>query len=310
MSGSSSGSARCEPGGHRRAATARSGATGTSRSAISLSAREIEHARDLVDVLRRDVEALHQQHARRMGHRAFDLQPDHLAEAPLAQLFLDRHEQVGRLFLLDREVGVARDPEEVVLQHLHAREQRVQVRGDDLLEQDVRPLADLHEARQHRRDLDSREEAFAALGVANGDCQGQRKVADVRERVTRVHGQRRQDGEYLVEEAAPQLDVALRVAPRSGRCGCPRRRAPRGPGRRSRSAWRRSAATAFGLRRGSMPRSSRPASDWSDLPRPVASARRREPGRTRRGCWRRWPGSALDRAAGCARRPPRTARDR
>ena len=81
-----------------------------------------------------------QQRARRVRHRALDLEPDDLAEAALAQLLLDRHQQVGRLFLLDREVGVARDPEEVVLEDLHAREQRVEVGGDDLLEQDVRPL--------------------------------------------------------------------------------------------------------------------------------------------------------------------------
>ena len=96
-----------------------------------------------------------------MGHRTLDLEPHDLAEAPLAQLLLDGHEQVGRLFLLDRQVGVARHPEEVVLDDLHAREQRVEVGGDDLLEQHVGVLTDLHQARQDGRHLDAREEALA-----------------------------------------------------------------------------------------------------------------------------------------------------
>ena len=146
-----------------------------------------------------------------MRHRALDLEPHDLAEASLAQLLLDGHQQVGRLFLLDREVRVAGDAEEVVLNDLHAREQRVEVGGNDLLEQHVRPLAHLHEARQDRRHLDAREQPLAALRVADGDRQRQRQVADVREWVARVHGQWRQHGEYLVEEAAPQLYVALRA---------------------------------------------------------------------------------------------------
>ena len=119
-------------------------------------------------------------------------------------------EQVRRLFLLDREVGVARDPEEVVLDDLHAREERVEVGGDDLLEQHVRPVADLHQARQDGRHLDAREEALAGVGVAHGHRERQRQVADVRERVAGVDRERRQHREDLVEEAPAQLDVALR----------------------------------------------------------------------------------------------------
>ena len=48
---------------------------------------------------------------------------------------LDRLEQVVGL-VLELEVGVAGDAERVVREDLHAREQRVEVRGDDLLERD------------------------------------------------------------------------------------------------------------------------------------------------------------------------------
>ena len=72
-------------------------------------------------------------------------------------------------------------------------------------------VPDLQQARQHRRHLDAREAPLARLGVADRHRQRQRQVADVRERVARVDGQRRQHREDLVEEALPQLDVALRA---------------------------------------------------------------------------------------------------
>ena len=94
-----------------------------------------------------------------------------------------------------------------MLQDLHAREEGVQVGGDDLLEQDVGVLAHLDQARQHRRHLDPGEAALAGLGVAHGHRQRQREVADVGERVARVDRQGRQDGEDLVKEAPPQLEA-------------------------------------------------------------------------------------------------------
>ena len=103
---------------------------------------------------------------------------------------------------------------------LHAREERVQVGGDDLLEQDVGARADLPQARQHRRHLDAREAALAGARVAHGDRQRQRQVADVRERVRRIDRQRRQDREDLVQEALAQLELALRSLLVAARCGC------------------------------------------------------------------------------------------
>ena len=63
--------------------------------------------------------------------------PHDLAEAAAAQLGLDGLEQVVGL-VGDLEVGVARDAEHAAVDDLHAREQRVEVGGDDLLERDER----------------------------------------------------------------------------------------------------------------------------------------------------------------------------
>ena len=130
---------------------------------------EIEHPGDLVYVRLLDVQAAHQQRPRGVGHGALDLEADDVAEAALAQLLLDRLEQIRRLFLFECQVRVARDAEEVVLEDLHAREERVEVGGDDLLEQHVRLLADFHQARQDRRHLDAREQTLVGDRVAHGD---------------------------------------------------------------------------------------------------------------------------------------------
>ena len=76
------------------------------------------------------------------------LEPHDLAEAPPPQLVLDRAQQVVGL-VGDGEVGVARDPEVVVAQDLHAREELVEVAGDDRLERHERAVAERDEARQH-----------------------------------------------------------------------------------------------------------------------------------------------------------------
>ena len=110
------------------------------------------------------------------------------------------------------EVGVAGDPEHRVSEHLHAREQRVEVRGDHLLERDE-PFAvgQRDEARQQRRDLDAREQVFAERGVADADREVQREVRDVGEGVRRVDGERCEHGEDALVEHLAQLRTVGRV---------------------------------------------------------------------------------------------------
>ena len=104
---------------------------------------------------------------------------------------------------------------------LHAREERVEVGGDDLLEQDVGARRHLPQARQDGRHLDAREAALAGARVAHRDRQRQRQVADVGEGVRGVDRERRQHREDLVHEPLPQLDAGAPGGPRSGRMRMP-----------------------------------------------------------------------------------------
>ena len=71
----------------------------------SVERRQVEHARDLVDVGRsRPMPRISR--PRGGGHRALDLEPDCFAEAAPPELLLDRHQQVVGLVLLDLEVRV------------------------------------------------------------------------------------------------------------------------------------------------------------------------------------------------------------
>ena len=141
-----------------------------------------------------------------------DLDAHDLAEAAAAQLVLDRAQQVVRL-VGDGEVGVARDPEDVVVDDLHAREELVQVLGDEVLERHERaPVADRHEAREHLlRHLHARERLLLGLRVAHEHGERQREVRDVGERAPEPDRQRRQHGEDLAPEALVEL-VAVRAA--------------------------------------------------------------------------------------------------
>ena len=166
--------------------------------------------RDVVAIGLAETEPAQQEVAGVGRHRPLDLEPDGLAEPPPAKLFLDREQKVVGLVLLDREVGVAGHPEEVVLLDLHAREQRVEVGLDDLVDEDEAMRLDLHEAGQDLRDLDPREPTFAGLRVAqpDGDRQGQRR--DVREWMAWVHRERREDRKDLVEEALAKCRMVFR----------------------------------------------------------------------------------------------------
>ena len=76
-----------------------------------------------------------------------DLDAHDLAEAPAAQLVLDRLKQVGGV-VGHLEVRVAGDSEDVVVGDFHSREQRIQVVGDDVLQRH-------HQARARARAAES-----------------------------------------------------------------------------------------------------------------------------------------------------------
>ena len=254
-------------------------------------AGEVEHPADLVAVVLREADAAQEDVPGRGRHRALDLEADGLAEAAPAKLLLDGEQEVVRLVLLDRQVGVAGDPEEVRLEDLHAAEQEVQVGLDDLVEQDERRRSDLDEAGQDLGHLDPGEPALAGLRVAHADRDREAERADVRERVAGVDREGRQDREDLVDEPLAQPLVVIghlavvedrdaffgKLGPERGEDRPRGRRSAPGPGPGSRPAAR--------------PGCGRPARSWSSPRRPAGATRRRGPGRTRRACWRRWPGT-------------------
>lgn len=100
---------------------------------------------------------------------------------------------------------------------LHAGEEVVQVRGDDVLERHEARLeevgghrrlgaAHLEEARERRRHLDPREVLLARLGVDEDHREVEREAGDVGEGVGRVDGER---GEYRVYLVAEELTQAV-----------------------------------------------------------------------------------------------------
>ena len=128
---------------------------------------EVERADALVDGVVVEVELADEQLAHLGGDPGVDLEAHGRAEAAAAQLDLDRGEQVVGLLLLEREVGVAGDPEGEGLHDLHAREQLVEVGGDDLLERhEALAVGHDHEAGQQRRHLHPGEAALVVDGVA------------------------------------------------------------------------------------------------------------------------------------------------
>ncbi len=149
-----------------------------------------------------------QQRAQPLRHRARDLEPDSRGRPlPIPQHQFQSDEEIVRLVDLDLDVGVARDPERVVLDQRHPGEQLIEVGGDHLLDRHEPPSAgELEEPRQQRRDLHPREAADAAVRVADDDRKVERQIADVRERVRRIDRERGENGED------PFLEHLLKLA--------------------------------------------------------------------------------------------------
>ena len=140
-------------------------------------------------------------------HARLDLEAHHLAEAAAAELLLDGLEHVVGL-VGDVVVGVAGDPEERVAHHLHPREERAEVGGDQVVEghERVAVLAEREEAAQELlRHLDPREHVGVLLGIAQRNREAQREVRDVGEGPAQADHERGQRGEHLALEEGREL---------------------------------------------------------------------------------------------------------
>ena len=154
-------------------------------------ARVVEHPADLEGFVGADAEAASEDLAQLLGHGPLNLESDGFAEAPAPELLLDSDEQVIGLVLIEGQVRVSSHAEQVMPKDLHALEQDIEVRPDDLVEEGVPVGPDrlaihprqLHEAWQHGRDLDPGEPSLVRLGVPQRDGDREGQAGDVRERM-------------------------------------------------------------------------------------------------------------------------------
>src|ERR1035438_9602722 len=108
-----------------------------------------------------------------------------------------------------REIGIAGDPEHVVLGDGHGREERAEMGGDDLFHQDdPLPVRKDHETGQQGRRLYPGGALVAATRIHHADHQIQREVGDVRERMALVDGER---SEYREDLPVEHLDGIVPV---------------------------------------------------------------------------------------------------
>ena len=123
-----------------------------------------------------------------------DLQPHGEPELPLRQFALQRLAQVLHFFLVDPQVGIARDAELRVVHYFATREELMQVRVHDRREQHERVVRSgdfrrhLDHARHQPRRLDDRHGGLAAEGVASGqlDDEVETLIHYLRKRVRRI----------------------------------------------------------------------------------------------------------------------------
>ena len=111
------------------------------------------------------------------GHTPIDLEADGGAEASAPQLGLEGAKQVVGGVVVELEVAGSGDPEWVPGQDLHAREEQVEVGGDDLLERyERRCVVGGQESLEEGRHLDPRELRAPVGGVAQPDRQALARV--------------------------------------------------------------------------------------------------------------------------------------
>ena len=176
-------------------------------------ARQVEQARDADTRRRRRGRGPSIRNCSTRRGVGLDLQADGGAAAALADLLLDGLEQVLHFVVVDFDVAVARDAEDGVALQGHAGEQVRQVQADDRFQrrEDVSGAARLgrqrHEARQHGRHLHDGEQLSRRRRAAAAHGQVERLVEQVRERMARVDGQRRQHREDLAAEDLAQVPL-------------------------------------------------------------------------------------------------------
>jgi hypothetical protein len=142
-------------------------------------------------------------------HVGLHLEAHDRCEAALAQLGLDQGQQVVGLLLGLFRDRVAGDPEQFAGFHHHARKQQIQVVGHDLFEWHEDLVGQGQEARHAGAQwhLDPGERGLVVVRVAHRDQQIERQIGDERERMGRVHGLGRDQGEDVAQVDLAQLPL-------------------------------------------------------------------------------------------------------
>ena len=159
-----------------------------------------------------------------LGHRVGHLEAHRRAEAAPRELPLHGLEQVLVAVFLDLEIGVAGDPEQVPVDHLHTGEHLTEMGPDQLLQRqegrERRTATVLIAVYPHQPwhvvgHLYPGEALDAAVRVAHHHGQVQRQARDVRKRVRRVHRQRGEHREDLFGEVSrqPQSLLIIEIGP-------------------------------------------------------------------------------------------------
>ena len=105
------------------------------------------------------------------------------------------------LVAVQLEVGATGEPERLVREDVHAREEGVEMRADHLLEwHEAVPAGQCREPRQRGRDLDPRHALIAGYRVGHDHRQVERHRRDVWEGMRGIDRQRGQHREDLLRE--------------------------------------------------------------------------------------------------------------
>ncbi len=175
---------------------------------------EPERRRNLIDIILRDLEVLHQDGPDARRHGILHAHPYDRAEASQPDGFLDRAYQVGRFVFLDLDVGIARQTEHVGFLDGHAGEKHAQILRDQVFQPDVAEcvllrisIGNLHKPREDRRHFHAREAFFPARG-SDDDREAEAQVGDVRKRMPGVECER---GEHRKDLAGKQIAQLLVV---------------------------------------------------------------------------------------------------
>ena len=187
-----------------------------------IQAHQVDDAWYPVEIVLVEAELLQQEPGHDLRTVVGDFQAHGVAEVALRQFALQCDAQILHLFVIDEQVGVARDAELVTAQHVHAGKQfadaGMQDRGeeDEAVVNTAKRLRQTDHARQGTRRLHDRCAGIAPEGVGALELDGEVEtlVQHAREGVGRIEPDRRQHRHYLPDEEVAN-PCALFVVPQA-----------------------------------------------------------------------------------------------